>query len=70
MVAQSTTKFSTHDGSPSRVIKIDEFTGSLPTRPLYIYLPPGYDDEIEGEAGSPLPRALYARWAERLRAVC
>ena len=33
--------------SPSRVLKIDEFTGSLPTRPLYIYLPPGYDDEIE-----------------------
>ena len=33
--------------SPSRVVKIPEFKGSLPTRPLYIYLPPGYDDETE-----------------------
>jgi len=29
--------------SPSKVIKIDEFEGSLPKRPLYIYLPRGYE---------------------------
>ncbi|HUF37374.1 MAG TPA: alpha/beta hydrolase-fold protein [Anaerolineales bacterium] len=29
----------------SRVVKIPRFTGSLPDRPLYIYLPPGYDDQ-------------------------
>ena len=29
--------------SPSKVIKIDEFEGSLPKRPLYIYLPQDYD---------------------------
>mgnify|MGYP002713059625 CR=1 FL=1 len=28
----------------SHVIKIKQFKGSLPERPLYIYLPPGYDD--------------------------
>lgn len=28
----------------SRVTKIPAFKGSLPARPLYIYLPPGYDD--------------------------
>ena len=27
----------------SSVIKIDQFEGSLPARPLYIYLPPGYE---------------------------
>lgn len=31
--------------SPSQVIKIPRFTGSLPDRPLYIYLPPGYADD-------------------------
>ena len=31
--------------SPSRVVKIPRFTGSLPERPLYIYLPSGYDDD-------------------------
>jgi len=31
--------------SPSKVIKIDEFEGSLPKRPLYIYLPRGYDEQ-------------------------
>lgn len=30
--------------SASHVIKIAQFKGSLPERPLYIYLPPGYDD--------------------------
>lgn len=30
--------------SPSKVIKIPAFQGSLPTRALYIYLPPGYAD--------------------------
>ena len=30
--------------SPSRVIKIPAFKGSLPERALYVYLPPGYDD--------------------------
>lgn len=29
----------------SKVIKIPDFKGRLPKRPLYIYLPPGYDDE-------------------------
>lgn len=33
--------------SPSRVARIPRFTGSLPDRPLYIYLPPGYDDDEE-----------------------
>jgi predicted alpha/beta superfamily hydrolase len=31
--------------SPSRVVKIPDFQGRLPPRALYIYLPPGYDDE-------------------------
>ncbi len=31
--------------SPSRVIKIPSFTGSLPARALYVYLPRGYDSE-------------------------
>lgn len=30
--------------TPSRVLKINDFRGSLPTRALYIYLPRGYDD--------------------------
>jgi predicted alpha/beta superfamily hydrolase len=30
--------------SGSHIIKIEQFKGSLPERPLYIYLPPGYDD--------------------------
>lgn len=30
--------------SPSKVIKLSAFEGSLPTRALYIYLPPGYSD--------------------------
>lgn len=30
--------------SPSRVLKINEFHGSLPTRALYVYLPRGYDE--------------------------
>lgn len=30
--------------SPSKVIKIPAFEGSLPTRALYIYLPPGYSE--------------------------
>lgn len=30
--------------SASHVIKVERFEGSLPERPLYIYLPPGYDD--------------------------
>jgi predicted alpha/beta superfamily hydrolase len=30
--------------SPPRVIKIPAFIGTLPTRPLYIYLPRGYDE--------------------------
>ncbi len=33
--------------SPSRVEKIDAFEGSLPTRPLYVYLPRGYDVQPE-----------------------
>ncbi len=33
--------------TPSRVIKIPEFHGSLPTRALYVYLPPGYDQAAE-----------------------
>lgn len=28
----------------SRVLKLNTFSGSLPTRPLYIYLPRGYED--------------------------
>jgi predicted alpha/beta superfamily hydrolase len=31
--------------SASQVIKIEAFEGSLPKRPLYIYLPPGYTEE-------------------------
>ena len=31
--------------SRSRVVKYPRFTGSLPTRPLYVYLPPGYDED-------------------------
>lgn len=30
--------------SPSQVIKIPEFLGSLSTRAVYIYLPPGYEE--------------------------
>jgi predicted alpha/beta superfamily hydrolase len=30
--------------SPSRVVKVPGFTGSLSTRDIYVYLPPGYDD--------------------------
>lgn len=33
--------------SPSRVIKIPAFQGSLSTRAIYIYLPPGYDEATE-----------------------
>lgn len=33
--------------SASRVIKIDDFEGSLPKRPLYIYLPRGYDEHLD-----------------------
>jgi predicted alpha/beta superfamily hydrolase len=33
--------------SPSRVVKIPRFSGSLPDRPLYVYLPPGYDEGDE-----------------------
>ncbi|MCP5096907.1 MAG: alpha/beta hydrolase [Chloroflexi bacterium] len=33
--------------SPSKVIKIDAFEGSLPKRPLYIYLPPGYEKQTD-----------------------
>ncbi len=33
--------------SPARVVKIEEFTGSLPTRPLYINLPRGFDEHTE-----------------------
>lgn len=33
--------------APSRVVKIPQFTGSLTTRPLYVYLPPGYDEKPE-----------------------
>jgi predicted alpha/beta superfamily hydrolase len=36
-----------HPKTPSRVVKIPRFTGSLPDRPLYIYLPPGYDDDLQ-----------------------
>lgn len=32
--------------SPPRVIKIPRFVGSLPSRPLYIYLPRGYDEHV------------------------
>lgn len=31
--------------SPSRVIKLPGFKGRLPERNLYVYLPPGYDDQ-------------------------
>lgn len=30
--------------SPPRVVKIPKFIGTLPTRPLYMYLPRGYDE--------------------------
>ncbi|GAB4578938.1 MAG: hypothetical protein Fur0022_16750 [Anaerolineales bacterium] len=30
--------------SPPRVVKIPRFIGTLPTRPLYVYLPRGYDE--------------------------
>ena len=33
--------------SPSRVVKLPNFQGSLPPRPLYIYLPRGYNEHIE-----------------------
>lgn len=33
--------------SPSRVIKSPDFTGSLPTRDLYIYLPRGYKEHTD-----------------------
>ena len=33
--------------SASRVEKIEQFTGTLPARSLYIYLPPGYDSGQE-----------------------
>ncbi len=33
--------------SPSRVIKIDAFAGQLAPRPLYIYLPRGYDEHSD-----------------------
>jgi predicted alpha/beta superfamily hydrolase len=33
--------------SPSRVVKIETFEGSLPARPLYVYLPRGYDDHVD-----------------------
>jgi predicted alpha/beta superfamily hydrolase len=33
--------------SPSRVEKIERFLGELSARPLYIYLPPGYDESDE-----------------------
>ncbi len=32
--------------SPSRVIKIEAFEGSIPTRDLYIYLPRGYNEHV------------------------
>lgn len=33
--------------SPSRVIKIEQFEGSLPARPIYVYLPRGYDEHVD-----------------------
>jgi predicted alpha/beta superfamily hydrolase len=33
--------------SPAQVIKIPEFKGSMPTRPLYVYLPRGYVEHQE-----------------------
>lgn len=33
--------------SPSQIIKIPEFSGSMPTRPLYVYLPRGYNEHKE-----------------------
>jgi predicted alpha/beta superfamily hydrolase len=33
--------------SPGRVVKIDAFAGALSTRPLYIYLPRGFDEHGE-----------------------
>ena len=33
--------------SPSRVVKIEAFAGSLPERALYVYLPRGYDEHEE-----------------------
>ena len=34
------------NGGASRIIKVENFTGSLSTRSLYIYLPSGYDEEM------------------------
>jgi predicted alpha/beta superfamily hydrolase len=31
--------------SPSRVVKVPDFKGRLASRALYVYLPPGYDDQ-------------------------
>ncbi|MEZ4713355.1 MAG: alpha/beta hydrolase-fold protein [Caldilineaceae bacterium] len=42
MVKSDSTKL-----SPSRVLKVPNFQGSLPPRPLYIYLPRGYNERIE-----------------------
>ncbi|CAN5894877.1 hypothetical protein BH24DEI2_BH24DEI2_17880 [soil metagenome] len=36
-----------HYVSPSRVVKVEAFKGSLPTRSLYIYLPRGYDEHTD-----------------------
>jgi predicted alpha/beta superfamily hydrolase len=33
--------------NPSRVIKVQEFVGSLPTRALYVYLPRGYQEHTD-----------------------
>ena len=33
--------------SPSSVIKIERFEGSLPSRPLYVYLPRGYAEHVD-----------------------
>ncbi len=33
--------------SQSRVFKIETFEGSLPARPLYVYLPRGYDEHVD-----------------------
>ena len=32
--------------SPARVVKIDDFSGSLNPRPLYVYLPRGYAEQV------------------------
>lgn len=36
-----------HYVSPSRVVKVETFKGSLSTRSLYIYLPRGYDEHTD-----------------------